>query len=59
MLRFYKGSITPEDIRKMRPEQFGMYVEEMNLITKLEQGDEQPTQDVRAAAMADPAVRVK
>lgn len=58
MLRFYKGSITPDAIRKMRPEQFGMYVDEMNLIAKLEQGQEQPAQDVKAAAMADPAVRV-
>ncbi len=35
-----------------------MYVDEMNLIAKLEQGQEQPAQDVKAAAMADPAVRV-
>ena len=58
MLRFFQGGITRSDIRNMRPEVFGMYVDEMNLITKLEQGPEKvPVEDVRAAAMSDPAIK--
>ncbi len=62
MLRFYQGAFSPDDVRAMMPEQFGDWVHEMNVIMELENPEKEKGvtgKAVHAAAMLDPAVRIK
>ncbi len=57
MLRFYNGSLSIKDIRNMRPIQFGMFCEEMNLLIRLEQEPEKMSvEDIKIKVNADPSI---
>ncbi len=58
VLRFYKGSITREDIRGMTPDQFHIIVSEIETVAKLEQGESTltPPKEMIEAMKRDPAI---
>ena len=57
VLRFYKGSISIQDIRAMTPDQFNGYIKEIETIAGLESGEVMPSKEMIEKVKQDAAIR--
>jgi len=57
VLRFYKGSISIQDIRSMTPDQFNGYIKEIETIAGLESGEVMPSKEMIEKVKQDAAIR--